>query len=96
MVKIIELGDQIVRRGDETFFDPNNTVEFGAARMLVMDLDVAAKHLSEEFKASLSEIEWRALARARDKYGHHYEDIDRVVVWNLLKKRLPAMAETLR
>jgi uncharacterized protein with HEPN domain len=93
MLRIIGHSRQIVDRGERTFFEASNSVEFGAARMVVLDLDVAAEHLTDGFKATLPQIDWRALARTRDKYAHHYEDIDRAVVWNLLVRRLPAMAE---
>ena len=96
MVRIIDQARSIVRRGEKMFFDPDNPVEFGAARMVVLDLDVAADHLSDEFKESLPDINWQALAKTRDKYAHHYADIDRDVVWNLLKRRLPGMADNLR
>ena len=96
MCAVIDATDQIVKRGEDTFFDSSNSVEFGAARMAVIDLDVAAENLSDEFKATRSDLPWKALARARDKYAHHYEDIDREVVWNLLVNRLPALAKTLR
>jgi uncharacterized protein with HEPN domain len=37
-----------------------------------------------------------ASSRARDKYAHHDQDIDRSVVWNLIAIRLPRLATALR
>lgn len=96
MVRIIDQAGQIVRRGPAVFFDSQNHVEFGAARMVVIDLDVAAEKLSDGFRRQHPDVPWAALARTRDKYAHHYGDIDREVVWRLLAKRLPAMATILR
>lgn len=96
MIRIIGLAGQIVDRGEVTFFDPDNHVEFGAARMVVIDLEVAAERLSDAFKRARPDIPWKALARTRDKYAHHYGDIDRDVVWRLLVRRLPEMVVILR
>jgi len=62
--------------------------------MIVIELGVAAQRLSDEFK-NAHPGPWRALARARDKYAHHYEDIDRGVVWELLEHRLPRWSSEL-
>lgn len=95
MIAIIERSRMIVARGEATFFASTNPVEFWAARMVVIDLDIAADRVSDEFKTAHNEIPWQALARTRDKYAHHYDDIDRGVVWNLIQTRLPRMAADL-
>ncbi|HZJ04378.1 MAG TPA: HepT-like ribonuclease domain-containing protein [Nocardioidaceae bacterium] len=96
MCAVIDAAARVVARGKDTFFDPANSVEFSAARMAVIDLDVAAAKLSHDYKAARPDLPWKQLARTRDKYAHHYEDIDREVVWNLLVNRLPALAKALR
>lgn len=95
MAAVIDRSSQIVQRGRDNFFDLDNAVEFLAARMIVIELDVAADHVTDEFKAA-HPGPWQALARARDKYAHHYGDIDRGVVWQLLASRLPRWAAELR
>lgn len=87
-VSVARQAEQVVARGRDAFFDEHNVVEFLAARMIVIELDVAADRVSNAFKHA-HPGPWRALARARDKYAHHYEDIDRGVVWELLERRLP-------
>lgn len=96
MCAVIDATARIVARGKDTFFDPANSVEFAAARMAVIDLDVAADGLSDEYKAARPDLPWKQLSRTRDKYAHHYSDIDREVVWNLLVNRLPDLALALR
>jgi len=96
MCAVIDGSAGAVTRGKDTFFDPANYVEFSAARMAVIDLDVAAGKLSDDYQAARPDLPWKQLARARDKYARHYEDIDREVVWNLLVNRLPALAMALR
>jgi uncharacterized protein with HEPN domain len=93
---IIRQATAIAARGWATFFDPANPVEFGAARMLVIDLDGAASHLSQEFRDSIINVPWSALARTRDKFAHHYQTINRDVVWELITRRLPEIAHALQ
>jgi transcriptional regulator with XRE-family HTH domain len=82
---------EVVARGRDVFFDRSNHVEFSAARMTVIDLDVAADRRSSAFKEALPEIDRRALARTRDRYADHSEDIDRLAVWNLIERRFQEM-----
>jgi uncharacterized protein with HEPN domain len=88
MVAVARQAEQVVARGRAAFFDEANAVEFLAGRMIVIELDVAAERVSDEFKIA-HPGPWQALARARDRYAHHYADIDRGVVWELLEHRLP-------
>lgn len=88
MVSVARQAEHVVARGRDVFFDRGNVVEFLAGRMIIIELDIAAEMISDEFKAD-HPGPWQALARARDKYAHHYEDIDRGVVWELMEHRLP-------
>jgi uncharacterized protein with HEPN domain len=88
MISVALQAEQVVARGRDLFFDEANVVEFLAGRMIVIELDVAAERVSDDFKIA-HPGPWQALARARDKFAHHYEDIDRGVVWELLEHRLP-------
>lgn len=51
----------------------------------------ATKNLSDEFKASHPEIEWRKIAGMRDKLVHHYFGVDWEVVWIVLEKKIPQL-----
>lgn len=88
MVLVARQAEQVVARGRGVFFDGANAVEFLAGRMIIIELDVASQMVSDEFKAA-HPGPWQELARARNKYAHHYEDIDRGVVWELMEHRLP-------
>jgi uncharacterized protein with HEPN domain len=94
LIAVARQAEQVVARGREVFFNEANVVEFLAGRMIVIELDVAAERVSDEFKMA-HPGPWRALSRARDKYAHHYEDIDRGVVWELLERRLPQWSSEL-
>ncbi|WP_121254978.1 DUF86 domain-containing protein [Nocardioides ferulae] len=94
LARLMSEAARIVERGEQTFLAQGNPVEFLAGRMLIIDVDTAAERISADFKAA-HPGDWRALARARDKYAHHYDDIDRVLVWRVLANRFPAWREQL-
>jgi len=48
----------------------------------------AVKELSEELKQEHSEIEWRYIARMRDKLIHHYHGVNWEIVWSVVKNDL--------
>lgn len=51
----------------------------------------AAKQFTNEFKAAHSDIEWKAMARMRDRLIHHYFGVDYELVWNTVLQDLPAL-----
>ncbi|MGH3444309.1 MAG: HepT-like ribonuclease domain-containing protein [Nocardioidaceae bacterium] len=89
MIHIIDDSAAVLARGEELFHDLANPVEYAAARMHVLDLDTAADQLRDETRDGTPGVPWRALARTRDKYAHHHEDIDRTAVWNVLAVDFP-------
>ena len=56
----------------------------------------ATKNLSDEFKASHPEIEWRKIAGMRDKLVHHYFGVDWEVVWIVLVDKIPPLREDVK
>lgn len=96
MLDCIYSADQIVDRGEGLFFEEDNTVEIAAARQHIIDLDTAAEKISPAFKGTHADIPWHALARTRDKFAHHYDNINRDVVWNVLINEFPQIRTTLR
>ncbi len=67
-------------------------------RAYVRSLEIigeASKQVSDVFKAEHPEIEWRAMARMRDKLIHHYFGVDYPLVWNTVTSDLPALGTLL-
>ncbi len=87
---------EVVAQGEETFFDPNRVLAFRAAKSIIIDVSSAADRVSEAFKSVHPEIPWSALHRTRSKLAHHYEGIERELVWETITADLPALAEQLR
>lgn len=48
----------------------------------------AVKALSEEIRKAFPGIEWRKLARLRDKLIHHYFGLDIDIIWDIVENKL--------
>lgn len=79
----------IVSRGREAFdVDP---LLRRAAKNLVAEAGEAAKALPSSVTEAIPEVPWSAVAKARDRYLHHYGDIDTETMWVTLVQDLPAL-----
>lgn len=52
-----------------------------AVVMGILQIGELVKHLSPEFVAAHTSIDWRSVARARDTYAYHYGRIDYDLAW---------------
>jgi uncharacterized protein with HEPN domain len=55
----------------------------------------AARRVSEEGRAALPELPWKAMIGMRNVMIHGYDDVDLTAVWNTVKDDLPALIEAL-
>ena len=55
----------------------------------------AAKRVSGETRASLAQLEWRAICGMRDVLVHDYIGVDLDEVWNVAATRIPELQEVL-
>ena len=53
-----------------------------AIGMCVLQIGDLVKHFSAEFVEAHPQIDWKAAARARDIYAHHYGRIDFDIAWD--------------
>jgi len=53
----------------------------------------AAKHLSEQLRQELPDIEWRKAAGLRDMLAHAYFGIDDDILWDVVQNKLPQLAK---
>ena len=56
----------------------------------------AAKHIPGEVRAQMPEIEWRKVAGLRDVLTHAYFGIDPDILWDVIRHKLPVLAQALR
>jgi len=53
----------------------------------------AAKHISDELREQLADIEWRKIAGLRDMLAHVYFGIDDDILWDVVKNRIPELVQ---
>lgn len=51
----------------------------------------AAKNISDELKDRHSDIEWKKIARMRDKLIHFYFGVNLDIVWDVAKNKVPVL-----
>ena len=56
----------------------------------------AAKHISEEVRDQLPDIEWRKAAGLRDMLTHVYFGIDNDILWDVIQNKVPRLAVAIR
>ncbi len=58
-------------------------------------LGEAAKKISDEFKRKYPHVEWKEIAKTRDKLIHKYFGVDVEIIWTISKKDIPQLKEKL-
>ncbi len=66
-----------------------------AVLMQLVIIGEAVKGLSDEFRATLSNIPWKKVAGMRDRLIHDYRNWDFEEIWRTIQNRLPELVETL-
>lgn len=51
----------------------------------------ASKNVSEEIRVKYSSINWKGMARMRDKLIHHYFGVDYELVWEVITSEVPQL-----
>ena len=68
-------------------------------RAFVRSLEVigeATKQLPESLRAKYPEVEWRSMARMRDRLIHGYFGVDYALVWDVVQQRIPPLQQAIR
>jgi uncharacterized protein with HEPN domain len=55
----------------------------------------AAHRLPQFFMNDHSEIEWYKIISTRNIIVHHYDEIDDMIIWNVITKKLPELKRNL-
>jgi len=73
-------------------FLKSKLIQDGVLRNLEI-IGEATKQLSEEFKDSNADIEWKKIAGMRDILIHNYLGVDIEIVWGVIENRLSDLSK---
>jgi uncharacterized protein with HEPN domain len=73
----------------------NNTLYQSAITRQIEIIGEAANKLSDEIKEKNSEVEWRGIAGFRNVLIHEYFEVDYIVVWNIIKIKIPELKQVI-
>ena len=59
-------------------------------------LGEAVKNISDGFKKKYPNVEWREIAKTRDKFIHFYFGLDEDAIWEIVVNDIPALYGKLR
>jgi uncharacterized protein with HEPN domain len=68
-------------------------------RAFVRSLEIigeATKNLPESFRAAHPQVEWRSMARMRDRLIHGYFGVDYELVWEVVQTKIPQLRRDLQ
>ncbi|MDR1735672.1 MAG: DUF86 domain-containing protein [Oscillospiraceae bacterium] len=77
----------------ETFISDEKTKR--AVCMTLINIGELVKNLSDEFKASASDIPWRAISGLRDIMAHRYQTVRMEDIWVTAQTDIPILRESL-
>jgi uncharacterized protein with HEPN domain len=58
-------------------------------------IGAASRRISDEMKATYPDVAWHEMIGMRNAIIHEYDDIDMVIVWDTVKKDIPALISTI-
>lgn len=90
ILESIEIIKNTLMNMSEEEYSMNITIQDAVIRRIEV-IGEAAKNLDNDFVEKYSDIEFKKVAKMRDKLIHHYFGIDFKIVWNTAKKDLPKL-----
>jgi uncharacterized protein with HEPN domain len=97
LLHIVAEAEYLIGRSQDTTADAF-AADATLQRAFVRSLEVigeATKKLPDEFRAAHPEVDWRSIARMRDRLIHGYFSVDYELVWEVVRSRIPELQRTI-
>jgi len=79
-----------VNKTSEDAFHINPVLKRAFVRSLEI-IGEATKNIPEDFREKYDNVDWKDMARMRDKLIHHYFGVDYFIVWDVVKNEFPIL-----
>ena len=89
--KLQAVGDYV--QTYENFIDDKNYEKVDVSAFYIGQIGEHARNLSDDMRATLSDIPWRQIISMRNKLIHNYDTIRTDMVWGVITDDAPALAE---
>ncbi len=66
-----------------------------AVTMAILQIGELAKKLSDEYRASHTDVPWKLVIRTRDVYAHHYGSVEYDLVWDTAHEGISELKQAL-
>ena len=78
----------------EKFADDQKTIDAVVRNFQIVG--EAAKNIPSDFRARLTEVDWRGVAGFRDVLVHRYFDVDLDLTWQIITDRVAPLAAAIQ
>ena len=68
-------------------------------RAVVRSIEIigeATKRVPADIREANPDVQWRSMARMRDRLVHNYFGVDLDIVWDVLQTKIPALRDQVR
>lgn len=86
--------EKYTRKANYDSFEKNQMLIDAVIRNLAI-IGEAVKNLPQETKKQFPEIEWKKIAGLRDILVHAYFGINKKIVWDIVKNKIPELKKVL-
>lgn len=77
-----------------TDFENNPLIKRAFVRSLEI-IGEAVKNMPQDILLLYPEVEWKNIAKTRDKLIHHYFGVDYEIVWDIVKFHIPVLHDAI-
>ncbi|MBS1578363.1 MAG: DUF86 domain-containing protein [Bacteroidetes bacterium] len=75
----------------EDFIFSNHQKDYNASLLLLMQIGEQSVRISTTTKNNSPQINWQTIKNFRNRIAHDYVNIDKLIVFNIIKKDLPIL-----